>query len=46
VEFTIRTGDLAFCIDAMQLVTEPGVFHVWIAPDSASGRRAEFTITD
>jgi hypothetical protein len=28
----------------MQLITEPGAFHVWIAPDSASGLKGEFEV--
>jgi beta-glucosidase len=45
VEFVLHTEDLAFYSDRMQLVTEPGAFHVWIAPDSASGLRGEFEVT-
>ena len=44
VDFTLRTEDLAFYNERMQLVTEPGRFHVWIAPDSASGPREEFEV--
>jgi beta-glucosidase len=44
VEFTLTTGDLAFYNDRNQLVTEPGAFHVWIAPDSATGLQGEFEV--
>lgn len=44
VSFSIGTGELAFYNQRMQLVTEPGKFRVWIAPDSASGLEGEFTV--
>ncbi|HYK89892.1 MAG TPA: glycoside hydrolase family 3 N-terminal domain-containing protein [Acidobacteriota bacterium] len=43
-EFNLTTDDLAFYNDRNQLVTEPGAFHIWIAPDSASGLRGEFEV--
>jgi beta-glucosidase len=46
VEFTIGTADLAFHNARMQLVTEPGAFQVWIAPDSDRGLRGEFTVAE
>jgi beta-glucosidase len=44
VEFTISARDLAFHNQQMQLVTEPGRYQVWIAPDSASGLQGEFVV--
>jgi beta-glucosidase len=44
VSFSLGTGDLAFYNEKMQLVTEPGQFEVWIAPDSASGLKGAFTV--
>jgi beta-glucosidase len=44
VEFTLKSGDLAFHKGA-QLVTEPGEFQVWIAPDSAAGAPGQFVVT-
>jgi beta-glucosidase len=44
VQFPITTKDLAFYNQRMQLVTEPGTFHFWIAPDSAHGIEGEFTV--
>ena len=44
VSFTLKPGDLAFHDSQMQLVTEPGLFHVWIAPDSVSGLKGEFKV--
>lgn len=44
VQFKLAMGDLAIYNDRMQLVTEPGEFHVWIAPDSEHGLRGEFTV--
>ena len=44
MEFTLKSGDLAFHKGA-QLVTEPGTFQVWIAPDSAAGAPGQFVVT-
>ncbi len=44
VRFSLSTADLAFYNDRMQLVTEPGDFQVWIAPDSASGVEGAFRV--
>lgn len=44
VTFTLRTDDLAFHNADMQRVTEPGQFHLWIAPHAAAGLRGEFEI--
>jgi beta-glucosidase len=44
VEFKLTRQDLAFYNERMQLVTEPGKFQVWIAPDSAGGVSGEFTV--
>jgi beta-glucosidase len=43
VEFTLKSSALAFHKGA-QLVTEPGAFQVWIAPDSASGTPEQFVV--
>jgi beta-glucosidase len=43
VEFILKSGDLAFHKGA-QLVTEPGTFQVWIAPDSSSGSMGQFVL--
>jgi beta-glucosidase len=43
VAFTLKSGELAFHKGA-QLVTEPGMFQVWIAPDAASGLRGQFEL--
>jgi beta-glucosidase len=42
VSFTITPADLAFYNAENRLVTEPGEFHVWIAPDSAHGLQGAF----
>ncbi len=46
VEFTLRTDDLAFYDRAMQLVTEPGMFHVWIGGSSETGLWEEFEVVE
>jgi beta-glucosidase len=42
--FTLSTNDLAFYNERNQLATEPGKFHVWIAPDSTRGVEGEFAV--
>jgi beta-glucosidase len=42
VTFTLSENDLAFYNQSMQLVTEPGEFHAWIATNSASGSPVAF----
>ena len=44
VRFPLAARELAFWNERNQLVTEPGAFDVWIAPDSARGVRGEFTL--
>lgn len=44
VGFHLSTEDLSFYNEGGTLLTEPGVFHVWIAPDSASGLKGEFEV--
>lgn len=44
VSFTVTPAMLAFHGEELRLAAEPGLFHLWISPDSASGRLAEFTI--
>lgn len=44
VTFTLRTDDLAFHNQQMKRVTEPGLFNVWIGPNSAEGLQANFEI--
>ncbi len=44
VRFPITRRNLAFYNQRMQLVTEPGTFHFWIAPDSAHGLEGKFTV--
>ena len=44
VQFTLNTGDLAFYNQEMELVTEPGTFHIWIAPDSDNGLQGKFEV--
>jgi beta-glucosidase len=46
VRFTLHPDDLSFHNQKMQLVTEPGTFHVWIAPDSESGLQGSFEIIE
>jgi len=44
VSFTLTPQDLAFYNQQMKLVTEPGKFQVWIAPDAVRGAMGEFEL--
>ncbi len=44
VRFKLSSASLAFHNERGELVTEPGLFHVWVAPDSAHGLRGEFRV--
>jgi beta-glucosidase len=44
VTFTLSAADLAFHNTKIQLVTEPGRFEVWIAPDAVRGVSADFEL--
>lgn len=44
VSFTLDADALALYDQRNRLVTEPGRFQVWIAPDSAHGVGGEFTL--
>lgn len=44
VTFPLAASDLAFHNQQMQLVSEPGRYLVWIAPDSAHGLEGEFSL--
>ncbi len=44
VAFTLSATDLAFYDERMRLITEPGRFQVWIAPDAARGLSGEFEL--
>jgi len=46
VRFSLPTDALAFHNQDMERVIEPGRFHLWIGPDSASGLRGEFEVVD
>ncbi len=44
VTFPLHPADLAFYNEQKRLVTEPGRFQVWIAPDAARGVSGEFEL--
>ena len=44
--FELSTRDLAFYNRDLQLITEPGLFHVWIGGSSDTDLRAEFELLD
>jgi beta-glucosidase len=46
IVFEITSESLAFHNQKMELVTEPGVFHVWIGTSSVEGLMAEFEIVE
>ena len=43
VTFTLESSELEFHKGA-QLVSEPGLFQVWVAPDSSAGLRGQFEL--
>lgn len=45
VTFTLRESDLAFFRADNTYGTEPGTFHVWVAPDSQRGQHGEFQLS-
>lgn len=46
VRFELKSDDLAFHNQKMEYVTEPGKFHVWVAPNSVEGLQSEFEVVD
>ncbi len=44
VDFELHTDDLAFHDRKMQLITEPGWFHVWIGGDSNAELWTDFEV--
>jgi len=44
VSFTLRRDQLAFTTRSGAFSAEPGLFDVWIAPSSETGRAAQFTL--
>jgi beta-glucosidase len=46
VSFTLGADDLAFTNQALERVTEPGQFDVWIGGHSQAEQHGEFTITE
>ena len=46
VGFELHTDDLAFFGQNMELMTEPGEFHVWIGGSSVTELRTEFRIVN
>ncbi len=46
VVFTLNTADLAYHNQAMQLVTEPGKYKIWIGKNAAEGLPGSFEIKE
>jgi beta-glucosidase len=46
VEFELHSDDLAFYGRDMQLITEPGEFHLWVGSSSDTDLMTEFRIVD
>ena len=44
ISFKLHTDELAFYDRKMQLITEPGLFHVWVGGSSATELRTEFSV--
>jgi beta-glucosidase len=46
VRFEIKASDLAFWNKDMQFKAEPGMFQLWIGPNSAEGLKGEFELVE
>src|SRR5262249_54080504 len=46
VDFTLTPAELGFYNREMKFVVEPGVFKVWVGPDSAIGLESQFEVTE
>jgi len=46
VSFTLTRGDLEFVGQDSRWLAEPGAFDVWVAPSSAAGQAASFTLAE
>ena len=46
VSFALNSADLAFYGQDMELMTEPGEFHVWVGGSSDADLQASFTLVD
>jgi beta-glucosidase len=46
VEFKLKTNELGFYKPDGSYVVEPGVFHVWVAPNAAEGLQKDFKIEE
>ena len=46
ISFTLTPPDLAFYGQDMELMIEPGEFHVWVGGSSDAGLQASFTLVD
>ncbi|HMO59582.1 MAG TPA: beta-glucosidase BglX [Roseiflexaceae bacterium] len=44
VRFVLRASDLGYIGHDLRRIVEPGMFHVWIGPDSATGVQGSFEI--
>jgi beta-glucosidase len=46
VEFQLDSDELGFYNQNMEYVVEPGLFKIWIGPNSVEGLEGSFEITD
>ena len=44
VEFTLNTNELGFYDENMNYIVEPGLFKLWIGPNSSEGIEGSFEI--
>ena len=45
VRFTLKRADLEYIGPELRPTVEPGLFHVWIAPDAQGGLEGQFRLT-
>ena len=44
VEFTLTTNDLKFYNEDLEFIVEPGLFRVWVGPNSVEGLEGRFEL--
>ena len=46
VTFRIHTDELAYYDRRMNLITDPGIFHIWIGGDSEAPLQSQFVLIE
>jgi len=46
VEFVLRQDAFGFYDEKMSFITEPGLFKIWVGPNSFEGLETRYEMTD